>query len=114
MKKVFVTSLAAFGLFAMVFTASAAEKKAKIKVPTLVCETCVATITKAVKAVDGVSAVSVSQKEKTAVVTFDDEKTSQAKIEAAITKVGYNAGEQKRDKEAFDKLSPCCKADDTK
>ncbi len=34
--------------------------------------------------------------------------------EAAIAKVGYNAGEQKRDKEAFDKLSPCCKADDTK
>ena len=82
----------------------------EIKVPTIVCGMCVKTVTKAVTSIEGVTKVSVDKKAKVATVTFDPEKTNLEKIEIAITKAGYAAGDKPADISAFGKLAPCCQA----
>ncbi len=82
-----------------------------IKVPTVVCSSCVSTITKALKKVDGVKTTTIDLKKKTATVTFASAKTSVNKIETAIAKAGYDANNVKRDPAAYEKLGECCKVD---
>lgn len=62
-----------------------------IKIPTAVCASCEAAITKAVKKVEGVTDVKVNAKEHTAKVKFDDSKTNLEKIRIVISKTGYDA-----------------------
>lgn len=82
-----------------------------VNVPTIVCNSCVATITKALKKVTGVKTTKIDLAKKTATVTFASSKTSVAKIETAIAKAGYDANEVKRDPAAYEKLDACCKTD---
>jgi len=82
---------------------------AAVKIPTIQCGMCVKTIAKVVKAVEGVTEVTVDKKAKVANVVFDPEKTTIEKIETAITKAGYDADDKKADPEAFKKLPDCCK-----
>ena len=84
---------------------------AVIKVPTIVCNSCVSTITKALKKVDGVKSTKVNLKEKTATVSYVSAKISLSKIEKAIANAGYDANSTKRDAAAYEKLDACCKAD---
>jgi periplasmic mercuric ion binding protein len=81
---------------------------AMISLPTIQCETCVATIQAAVKKVDGVISVNIDLKEKMAHVNFDAAKTNQGKIEKAIADAGYDANDLKRDETAHAKLPACC------
>lgn len=83
-----------------------------IAVPTIQCSMCVNTITKALKADDGVSAVEVNLDEKTTTVEYDQKKTDLKRLEKAIAATGYDANDTKRDPKAYDKLSPCCKMDE--
>jgi periplasmic mercuric ion binding protein len=85
-------------------------RESTIKIPTAVCKTCEAAITKAVNNVDGVTDVKVSAKGHTAKVKFDAGKTTLLKIQTAISKAGYDADNIKRDSKAYDKLPSCCKA----
>lgn len=69
--------------------AYAAEQTVKLAVGNMYCASCPLTVQKSLSAVPGVSKAEVSYEQKTAVVTFDDQKTTvQALIDAA-TKAGY-------------------------
>jgi copper chaperone CopZ len=86
-------------------------QKSVINVPTIVCSSCVATITKTLKKVNGVRAVNVDLKAKTATVTFAAARVNIPQLEKAIADAGYDANSVKRNPGAYDKLDACCKAD---
>ena len=70
-------------------TAWAGEKIATLDVERMTCVVCPFTVRKSLEAVHGVQAVEVSFADKTAVVTFDDEKTDIAALTAATTNAGF-------------------------
>ena len=82
-----------------------------VQVPTVVCNSCVSNITKALKKIPGVKSTSIDLKKKTATVTYVATKVDVAKIEQAISKAGYDANTLKRDPAAYEKLDACCKID---
>ncbi|KAA3599377.1 MAG: copper chaperone [Calditrichaeota bacterium] len=93
---------------------SCADKKAvaettQINLPSMQCESCVATITKVLKSVEGVESVEINQETKIANVSFDKTKTELSKLETAITKAGYDANDSQKDGTAYNNLPECCK-----
>jgi copper chaperone CopZ len=88
--------------------------KTTINVPTIVCGSCVTTVTNALKKVDGVRTAKVDLKKKTATVTYASAKVTVDKLEKAIADAGYDANNVKRSAEAYEKLDACCKADTKK
>ena len=69
--------------------AQAAEQTVKLAVSNMYCAACPLTVKKSLSAVPGVSKVTVSFEQKSAEVTFDNQKANvQALIDAA-TKAGY-------------------------
>ncbi len=66
----------------------AESKTVTLSVPGMYCELCPATVKKALSRVPGVAKVDASYKDKQAVVTYDDSRTS---VEA-LTKATANAG----------------------
>ncbi len=82
-----------------------------IRVPTMVCNTCVKTITKALNKVKGVKATNVNLDKKTATVTFVSSRVNVATLERAISNAGYDANSVKRNPAAYEKLDACCKSD---
>ena len=116
-KKLFWLYLALPFILLLLFKALDAEvpavyenKTVEITLPSIVCNSCVAKVEKALKKLDGVTDYSVSLDNKNATVTFDDSITSLEKIEYAITKAGYDANDKKADRDAYDRLPGCCKA----
>ena len=69
--------------------AFAAEQTVTLAVANMSCATCPPTVRKALSAVPGVTKVVVSLEKKSAVVTFDDQKTTVAALLAAPTNAGY-------------------------
>jgi len=67
------------------------EERISIKIKGMSCASCVATIEKALKKVDGVSEANVNLATETAQVKLDPKKTSQDAIEKVIERIGYNA-----------------------
>jgi mercuric ion binding protein len=88
--------------------------KTTINVPTMVCSSCVKTVTNALKKVEGVKTAKVDLKKKTATVTYASTKVTVDKLEKAIADAGYDANDVKRNPEAYEKLDACCKADKKK
>lgn len=84
-----------------------AEMTAVIQVPTAKCESCEATITKAVKAVDGVKTVEMNLDKKELKVTYASMIDIGA-IRMAIVNAGYDADSTKRNNESYSKLDECC------
>ncbi len=80
-----------------------------ITTPTIQCDMCVETITTAVKAVAGVDSVGVDLDAKVTVVRFASTTATQAQVEDAIVKAGYDANGKQRDMKAYDGLPGCCK-----
>lgn len=70
-------------------SASAAPKTVTLDVPGMNCVTCLITINRALKKVDGVQDAKSDYAKKEAVVTFDDHKTSFEKLTRATTEAGY-------------------------
>jgi mercuric ion binding protein len=70
-------------------TASAAEKTVTLAVKNMYCAACPHTVKSSLEAVPGVTKVTVSFKEKTAIVTYDDGKTGVKALTAATTNAGY-------------------------
>lgn len=93
---------------------NAQVQKTVIQVPTLVCGSCVTTVTKALKQVDGVKTAKVDLKKKTATVTYASTKVTVEKLEKAISEAGYDANEVKRNPAAYEKLDACCKQETKK
>lgn len=87
MKSVILSALA-FGLLGS-SAAIAAERTVTLAVKNMYCAACPHTVKSSLQSVPGVKAVSVSFENKTAVVTFDDAKTSVKALTTATTNAGY-------------------------
>jgi copper chaperone CopZ len=73
----------------------AATKTAKIRVEGMHCKMCSASVAKALKATDGVETVEVNDKEGIAVIQYDDQKVTEAKLREVINGTGFKAIEDK-------------------
>jgi copper chaperone CopZ len=87
------------------------EAHALISLPTIQCNMCVKTITKALDNVEGVKMANVDLKAKSAHVHFADNKIKVNNLENAISTAGYDANEKKRDEKAHAKLPQCCRSE---
>jgi mercuric ion binding protein len=88
MLKSLAAALLGVGLLASA-TAFGAEKTVTLAVQNMYCAACPLTVKGSLEAVAGVSRVIVSYADKTAVVTFDDRKTTVPALIAATTNAGY-------------------------
>ncbi|KAB2913239.1 MAG: mercury resistance system periplasmic binding protein MerP [Hyphomicrobiaceae bacterium] len=85
-----LVTLFAFGAgFLTSGIAVAAEQTVKLAVSNMYCAACPSTVKKALSAVPGVTKADVSFKDKSAVVTFDDQTTTVDTLIAAATNAGY-------------------------
>src|SRR5215467_2165112 len=78
-----------------VITAAAFTKTVTIRVEGMKCEKCSASITKALKATEGVEDAQVSSEKGEAVIKYDDQKLNEAKLRDVINSTGFKAVEQK-------------------
>jgi periplasmic mercuric ion binding protein len=80
-----------FLLAGLVFASAALaeDKTVTLSVPGMYCEMCPATVKKALSRVPGVVKVDASYKDKQAVVTYDDSKTSIDALTGATANAGY-------------------------
>jgi len=76
-------------------TLAAAPKSVTLNVKNMTCELCPVTVTKALQKVPGVSAVKVDFDKKTALVTFDPDKTRPEVLTRATSNAGYPSTVQK-------------------
>ena len=76
---------------------SAITKKSTIRVEGMHCKMCTGSVEKALKATPGVEKVEVSLQRKEAVVEYDDEKVTEAKLREVINSTGFKAVEEKPD-----------------
>ncbi len=96
--KGFVLAIAVFLMIAFTSVGvSAITKKAIIRVDGMTCAKCTGSVEKALKATPGVEKVEVSLQRKEAVVEYDDEKVTEAKLREVINATGFKAVEQKPD-----------------
>jgi len=80
----------AFGLGLLASSAAfAGEKTVTLTVQNMYCAACPHTVKSSLEAVPGVVKATVSYKEKTAVVTYDDTKVDVNALTTATTKAGY-------------------------
>ena len=94
--KSLVLAIAAFVIIA--FTSvdvSATTKKSTIRIDGMKCSKCTGSVEKALKATPGVEKVEISLQRKEAVVEYDDEKVTEAKLREVINATGFKAVEEK-------------------
>ena len=72
-----------------------ATKKSTIRVDGMTCSKCSGSVEKALKATPGVEKVEVSHQRKEAVIEYDDEKVTEAKLREVINSTGFKAVEEK-------------------
>jgi periplasmic mercuric ion binding protein len=82
-------SVALFGLLLASTTALAGERTVTLAVQNMYCSTCPITVKSSLEAVPGVAKAVVSYADKTAVVNFDDTKTTVPALIRATTNAGY-------------------------
>lgn len=78
-----------------VSSVSAATKTATIRVDGMHCKMCSGSVAKALKATDGVEKVEVSHEKGVAVIQYDDQKVTDAKLREVINGTGFKAVEEK-------------------
>lgn len=88
MKRLVPIAALVFGLLGS-GVASAAEQSVKLAVGNMYCAACPTIVEQSLSAVPGVAKVTISFKEKAAVVAFDDQKTTVDALIAAATNAGY-------------------------
>jgi copper chaperone CopZ len=85
---------------------SAATRTATIHIEGMHCKMCSASVAKALKATAGVEKVEVSDEKGIAVVQYDDQKVTEARLREVINETGFKAVEEKT---ASSKMgSDCC------
>lgn len=87
MTKLLLAATVGFGLLGS--SAFAAETTVTLAVQKMTCATCPYTVRASLEAVPGVAKVTVSYKDKTAVVTYDDAKADVQALVNATTNAGY-------------------------
>lgn len=75
--------------------AFAAERTVTLAVKNMYCAACSHTVRASLEAVPGVAKVTVSFKDKTAIVSYDDNKANVEALTAATTKAGYPSASPK-------------------
>lgn len=85
-------------------------KTAEIKT-SAVCETCKERIEEKVLKLDGVSEANLDVGTKILTIKYDEGKISLEEIRIAISKIGYDADNVKRNPKAYKKLPKCCRID---
>ena len=78
-----------------VITAAAFTKTVTIKVDGMKCAKCSASVSKALKATEGVEDAQVSSEKGEAVIKYDDQKLNEAKLREVINSTGFKAAEEK-------------------
>ncbi|HEX8709958.1 MAG TPA: heavy-metal-associated domain-containing protein [Pyrinomonadaceae bacterium] len=94
-KQVISTLVMAFMLAFGALGVSAATKKTTIRVEGLHCNKCSASVAKALKATVGVEEVEVNSEKGEAVIQYDDQKVTEAKLREVINGTGFKAVEEK-------------------
>jgi copper chaperone CopZ len=92
-----ITSLIVSCVFVLtlgVITAAAFTKTVTIKVEGMKCGKCSASVSKALKATEGVEDVTVSSDKGEAVIKYDDQKLTETKLREVINSTGFKAVEQ--------------------
>lgn len=110
MKK-YIIGLLSLTVVVTVLLTNCTQNKAQatvIDLPTMQCEACAQTITKAAESVNGVQTVSVSVEQKQATIEYAST-TDVQKIEKAIANSGYQANKVTANTQAFESLPECCK-----
>lgn len=91
-----VVAIAVFLMIAFTsIGALAATKKSTIRVDGMKCAKCSGSVEKALKATPGVEKVEISLERKEAVVEYDDEKVTEAKLREVINSTGFKVVEEK-------------------
>ena len=94
------------------FSATAQTKPletAKIKTPTVGCESCKTRIEEYLKRYDGITYVNVNWRKKETMVKYLTNRINLETIKAAIANVGYDADDVPANPEAYQKLPKTCK-----
>ncbi len=92
-----ITSLVVSGVLVLtlgVITAAAFTKTVTIKVEGMKCAKCSASVSKALKATDGVEEAQVSSEKGEAVIKYDDQKLTETRLREVINSTGFKAVEQ--------------------
>jgi mercuric ion binding protein len=87
--KQYASTLTLFASLMVSTGAWAAEKTVTLNVDNMTCELCPITVKESLAKVPGVTNVDVSLEAKTAIVTFDDAKTTTDSLMGATTNAGY-------------------------
>jgi len=74
-------------------TAFAATKTTTIRVAGMKCNQCASSVAKALKATAGVQEAVISSEKGEAVITYDDEKVTEAKLREVINSTGFKVAE---------------------
>ena len=89
-----ITKLVVSGVLVLtlgMITAMAFTKTVTIKVDGMMCEKCSSSVTKALKATEGVEDAQVSSDKGEAVIKYDDQKLTEAKLREVINSTGFKA-----------------------
>ena len=89
-----ITKLVVSGVLVLtlgMITAMAFTKTVTIKVDGMMCEKCSSSVTKALKATEGVEDAQVSSEKGEAVIKYDDQKLTEAKLREVINSTGFKA-----------------------
>jgi len=78
-----------------VITAAAFTKTVTIRVEGMKCAKCSGAVTKALKATEGVEDAQVNHEKGEAVIKYDDQKLTEAKLREVIDGTGFKAAEEK-------------------
>ena len=93
-----ITKLVVTGVLVLtvgVITAAAFTKTVTIKVEGMKCAKCSASVSKALKATEGVQDAQVSSEKGEAVIKYDDQKLSETKLREVINSTGFKAVAEK-------------------
>lgn len=90
------------------FACSSADAKAEVKLESMVCGMCSATIEEEISKLDGVMKVEIDDEKKVGVFTYKASVIDLPAIETAISKLGYSANDTEADPNAYEALAPCC------
>ena len=91
-----ITNLVVSGVLVItlgVITAAAFTKTVTIKVEGMKCAKCSASVTKALRATEGVDDAQVSWENGEAVIKYDDQKLTETKLREVINSTGFKAGD---------------------
>ncbi|HEU4477268.1 MAG TPA: heavy-metal-associated domain-containing protein [Pyrinomonadaceae bacterium] len=78
-----------------VITAAAFTKTVTIRVDGMKCAKCSGAVTKALKATEGVEDAQVNHEKGEAVIKYDDQKLTEAKLREVINGTGFKVAEEK-------------------